>query len=291
VTTRDDRQATIATWTTEAFGQEQAISLQQRALRMLEEAVELYQACGAPADMAHRLFDYVFSRPVGDVAQEVGGLSVTVLALSAAAGISAEAEEVREVERVLSKGAAHFAARNQVKCDAGLYLAAAGPTLDALRAAAPEVAREPHEVTIAKKIQRYENAAMRAGLPARTGRDYLEWSERTNPPGNAYHVAPDGDFALIAKELWRDGQRDTDSVAMLCHFCGAPNPTRAIMLTAPHGVLVTHVCADPAPRADKPTPTPCAWKLCARWTNGAHKPGPDGACLDCGKPAIVGKAS
>jgi hypothetical protein len=132
-TTRDDRQATIARWTIEAFGQEQAISIEQRALRLLEEAVELAQACGVPVDMAHKLVEYVFS-----------GVSVTVLALAAAAGLSAEAEEVREVERVLSKGTAHFAARNKAKCDAGFYIPPT-PMLDALRAAAPEVAREPHD--------------------------------------------------------------------------------------------------------------------------------------------------
>jgi NTP pyrophosphatase (non-canonical NTP hydrolase) len=119
---RDARQASVLAWAKAAFTAEQATSLPQRGLRLLEEATEAFQACGGDAQSAHRLVDYVFGRPVGEVGQELGGVGVTLLALAAAAGLSAEDEEVREVERVLARPLEEFARRNRAKNDAGLLL-------------------------------------------------------------------------------------------------------------------------------------------------------------------------
>ena len=79
--------------------------------------------------MAHRLVDYVFSRPVGVLHQELGGVGVCILALAAAAGLSADEEERREVERVLAKPLDHFRQRNAAKNAAG-FLAVATATED-----------------------------------------------------------------------------------------------------------------------------------------------------------------
>lgn len=119
VAVRDHRQAKIFTWTQAAFTVEQATSLPQRGLRLLEEAVEAYQAVGGDPAMAHRLVDFVFSRPVGELGQELGGISVCLLALAAAAGLSADAEEQREVARVLAKPVEEFQRRNAAKNAAG----------------------------------------------------------------------------------------------------------------------------------------------------------------------------
>jgi NTP pyrophosphatase (non-canonical NTP hydrolase) len=116
---RDARQARVAEWCAAAFGIDQASSVEQRGLRLLEEAIEAYQAAGCNREQAHKLVDYVFARPPGKLAQELGGVGITTLALANACGASADAEEARELERVLSKPLAHFAARNQVKNDAG----------------------------------------------------------------------------------------------------------------------------------------------------------------------------
>lgn len=118
-TTRDERQATIFAWTQQAFGQEQAISHAQRALRLLEEAIEAYQAVGGDQEMAYALVEYVFNRPPGELRQELGGVSVCVLALAAAAGLSADEVERAEVARVLSKPIEHFRQRNAAKNEAG----------------------------------------------------------------------------------------------------------------------------------------------------------------------------
>jgi NTP pyrophosphatase (non-canonical NTP hydrolase) len=126
-TTRDIRQARVAEWCTEAFGAEHTTSIPQRGIRMLEEAIELAQACGCDPAMAHKLVDFVYSRPPGTIGQELGGVGTTVLALANAAGLSADAEEAREVTRVLSKPREHFTQRNQAKNAAG-FDALAYPT-------------------------------------------------------------------------------------------------------------------------------------------------------------------
>jgi hypothetical protein len=116
---RDARQKRVAEWCAAAFGAAQAASVEQRGLRLLEEAIEAYQAAGCNREQAHKLVDYVFARPPGKLSQELGGVGITTLALANACGASADAEEVRELNRVLSKPLVHFAARNQAKNDAG----------------------------------------------------------------------------------------------------------------------------------------------------------------------------
>lgn len=121
---RDQRQALIAGWAEEAFGREEATGVSQRGLRLLEEAVEAFQACGGDEAMAHKLVTFVFARPPGTVGQELGGVAVTVLLLAAAAGLSADEEECREMHRVLSKPLCEFTERNANKNAAGFLIEA-----------------------------------------------------------------------------------------------------------------------------------------------------------------------
>jgi len=102
VSERDSRQAEVFAWARAAFG-ESGTTIAQRGIRLLEEAIEAYQAAGCSAKMAHELVDFVFGRPVGDIRQELGGVGVCTLVLAAAAGASADDEEAREVQRVLAK--------------------------------------------------------------------------------------------------------------------------------------------------------------------------------------------
>src|SRR5580692_786925 len=118
MTDRNDRQVKVINWAKEAFGEEEATSLSQRGLRLLEEAAEAFQACGRTEDMAHKMIEYVFSRPIGEIGQELGGVGVCVLALAAAAKLSADAEEEKETNRVISKPLQHFRERNTAKNEA-----------------------------------------------------------------------------------------------------------------------------------------------------------------------------
>lgn len=119
---RHVRQTIVAEWCERCFGAGHASSLPQRGIRLLEEAVEAYQSAGGDRDSAHRLIDFIFERPSGQLGQELGGVAVTLLALAAAAGLSADEEEVREITRVLSKDANHFRKRNEAKNAAGFDL-------------------------------------------------------------------------------------------------------------------------------------------------------------------------
>jgi NTP pyrophosphatase (non-canonical NTP hydrolase) len=119
---RDQRQATTAVWARGAFGEAEATSVPQRGLRLLEEAIEAFQACGGDEAMAHKLVAFVFARPPGMVGQELGGVAVTVLLLAAAAGLSADEEECREIHRVLSKPLREFTERNANKNAAGFLV-------------------------------------------------------------------------------------------------------------------------------------------------------------------------
>ncbi len=118
-TGRDSRQSMVHKWVIQAFGEGHANSIPQRGVRLLEEAIEAYQASGCTAEMAHRLVDHVFSKPPGDLLQEIGGVGTTLLALAGACGESADYLEQRELERVLAKPLEYFAARNKAKNEAG----------------------------------------------------------------------------------------------------------------------------------------------------------------------------
>lgn len=119
---RDQRQEMLATWAEQAFGRDEATSIPQRGIRLLEEAIEAFQACGGDEAIAHKLVSFVFARPPGTVGQELGGVAVTVLLLAAAAGLSADEEECREIHRVLSKPLSEFIKRNSDKNAAGFKI-------------------------------------------------------------------------------------------------------------------------------------------------------------------------
>ena len=73
-------QARVHDWIVACFGQEIGADKAERSHRLLEEALELVQSGGCTAGEAHQLVDYVFSRPVGDMHQEVGGVMITLAA-------------------------------------------------------------------------------------------------------------------------------------------------------------------------------------------------------------------
>lgn len=95
-----NNQSRIAAWVRKVFSDEVATNVPERVLRFVEEAIELAQACGTDATTVHRLVDYVFNRPVGEVPQEIAGCMVTLYATAHALGVDAQEELEKEISRI-----------------------------------------------------------------------------------------------------------------------------------------------------------------------------------------------
>lgn len=96
-------QARVQGWLVNCLGLIAAENRIQRNHRFLEESLELVQACGATAEECHRLVDYTFGRPVGDKAQEVGGVMLCLAALCTAHDLNMEHLAEKELMRVHGK--------------------------------------------------------------------------------------------------------------------------------------------------------------------------------------------
>lgn len=91
-------QANVRKWVVACFGEEIADDLRERNHRFIEEALELVQSTGATREECLQLVDYVFNRPVGERAQEVGGVMVTLAALCSARPVHIDITPAAETE-------------------------------------------------------------------------------------------------------------------------------------------------------------------------------------------------
>lgn len=71
-------------WLEATFNIEYAEDKHSRNLRFLEEALELVQSTGLSKEACLQLVYYVFSRPIGETPQEVGGVMTTLSCLCTA---------------------------------------------------------------------------------------------------------------------------------------------------------------------------------------------------------------
>jgi hypothetical protein len=96
-------QSRVAEWLADCFGRNSALDGDERLHRFLEEALELAQASGCTRDDATQLVNYVFSRPPGDLALEVGGVMVTLAGLCEASRVNLEDAAELELARNRSR--------------------------------------------------------------------------------------------------------------------------------------------------------------------------------------------
>lgn len=95
-------QARVGQWVQKCFGSEIARNLGERAMRVVEEAVELAQSAGVTEAQVRRIVERVFSRAPGKLYQEVGGVGITLLAFGEAADITvakATQDELLRIEK------------------------------------------------------------------------------------------------------------------------------------------------------------------------------------------------
>ena len=95
-----NRQSRIGLWVRTTFGEVVATNTKERALRVVEEAVELAQSCEVDAATLHRLVDYVFGRPPGVPEQEIAGCMVTLYAVASTLGVNADDALEAEIARI-----------------------------------------------------------------------------------------------------------------------------------------------------------------------------------------------
>ncbi|HEL4217156.1 TPA: hypothetical protein UM510_000395 [Stenotrophomonas maltophilia] len=93
-------QAGVAEWMGQCFLPSLYSNMTERGDRLLEEVLELLQAHGYDKARVPTLVDYVFGRPVGDPAQEVGGVMVTLAGYCWVAGLDMHAAGDAELARI-----------------------------------------------------------------------------------------------------------------------------------------------------------------------------------------------
>jgi hypothetical protein len=84
----NDLQDRVKTWVIDCLGMTALLDKKERVTRILEEALELFQATGLSKSAATEMIDYVFDRPQGEIMQEAAGLGTCLLAWAAAHGVS-----------------------------------------------------------------------------------------------------------------------------------------------------------------------------------------------------------
>lgn len=111
---RRQRQQDVGKWTLDAFGPGD-YTPRVRALKLMEEAAEAAQAAGVSHHEAILRVAHVYTKPVGDLAKEIGGVGITLLALAEAAGVDADGAEEEDFMRILSKPLSYWQDRNAAK--------------------------------------------------------------------------------------------------------------------------------------------------------------------------------
>jgi len=111
----------VAEWIRTRIGADH-IAPQERAIRLLEEAVELAQAEGIPFDPVMRQIFHVYGRPAGQPQQEAGGVAVTLLGWCAAYETTFREVALREIERIEAKPVEEIRGSLARKADADLVV-------------------------------------------------------------------------------------------------------------------------------------------------------------------------
>ena len=87
-------------WACQAFGLRSVSSPRERAFRLVEEAIELAQVCGVTEEETAHIMRQVYSRPVGEIGQEVAGVGVTLMVLAESLHLDPEELVRLELARV-----------------------------------------------------------------------------------------------------------------------------------------------------------------------------------------------
>ena len=90
-------------WMQACFGAEISADKLERGDRLLEEVLELLQSGDYPPERIAALTKYVWAREIGEPAQEVGGVMVTLAAYCLAHGLNMHTAGETELARIWTK--------------------------------------------------------------------------------------------------------------------------------------------------------------------------------------------
>jgi NTP pyrophosphatase (non-canonical NTP hydrolase) len=113
-----NRQSAILYWAIETFGPV-AANVDERAARLVEEAIEAVHAVGLPITFIQRIAERVYAKPQGAVAQEIGQVAITLEAFAEILHHRVEFEAEREWQRIQKIPKEVFAERHAAKVAAG----------------------------------------------------------------------------------------------------------------------------------------------------------------------------
>jgi hypothetical protein len=105
----------VQIWTDMACGEESRRSKRERALRLVEEAIEFAQSVDVDVETVHAVAGHVYQRPKGDPGQEIAGVYVTMLAAACAVDVNAEDELAREILRIQQPDVIERVRRRQIE--------------------------------------------------------------------------------------------------------------------------------------------------------------------------------
>ncbi|WP_296585652.1 hypothetical protein [Xanthobacter sp.] len=137
-------QRRVGHWMQACFGPAISADKLERGDRLLEEVLELLQSGGYPPERVAALTGYVWSRPAGEPAQEVGGVEVTLAAYCLAHGLDKHQAGETELARIWTKVEAIRAKQAAKPTGSALPQAWANPASFA-RVAIPEMKSYPVE--------------------------------------------------------------------------------------------------------------------------------------------------
>jgi len=88
-------------WLVDTFGSDISANKMERTLRVFEEVCEMVQAADLPHETARALLDEVYSKPPGELHQEVGGVMTTLSVFCHVYKLDMIEEGEREYRRIL----------------------------------------------------------------------------------------------------------------------------------------------------------------------------------------------
>jgi hypothetical protein len=91
-------------WATKTFGVHVALDKKERASRFAEESIETMQAMNLTKEQVLSFVDYVYSRPVGELDQEMSGSLITLLLAAESFSVDLEGKITKEVHKIVDLG-------------------------------------------------------------------------------------------------------------------------------------------------------------------------------------------